>query len=128
MMAPMKLLKLRSIHDPPRPSPVAESAQFAVKAEDLSQAAVILLILRAFSSGCSALTGVEAVANRTATCLGEFEPVLIELLARPVQLVHEGESGLVHLGIVKEGLAGRVNIRQLLGEGEPVDGGQPCQQ
>ncbi len=43
--------------------PVAESAQYAVQAEDLSQVAVILLILRAFSSGCSALTGVEAVAN-----------------------------------------------------------------
>ncbi|BDV29427.1 APC family permease [Microbacterium terricola] len=43
--------------------PVAESAQYAVQAEDLTQAAVILLILRAFSSGCSALTGVEAVAN-----------------------------------------------------------------
>ncbi|MGB4779634.1 APC family permease [Microbacterium sp.] len=43
--------------------PVASSAQFAVHAEDLSQAAVILLILRAFSSGCSALTGVEAVSN-----------------------------------------------------------------
>ena len=44
-------------------APVASSAEFAVHAEDLSQAAVILLILRAFSSGCSALTGVEAVAN-----------------------------------------------------------------
>lgn len=44
-------------------APVAESAQYAVKAEDLTQAAVILLILRAFSSGCSALTGVEAVSN-----------------------------------------------------------------
>lgn len=44
-------------------APVAASAQFAVQAEDLSQAAVILLILRAFSSGCSALTGVEAVSN-----------------------------------------------------------------
>jgi amino acid transporter len=43
--------------------PVAASAQYAVQAEDLSQAAVILLILRAFSSGCSALTGVEAVSN-----------------------------------------------------------------
>ncbi|RLK52273.1 APC family permease [Microbacterium telephonicum] len=43
--------------------PIADSAQFAVQAEDLSQAAVILLILRAFSSGCSALTGVEAVSN-----------------------------------------------------------------
>lgn len=43
--------------------PVASSAEFAVQAEQLTQAAVILLILRAFSSGCSALTGVEAVAN-----------------------------------------------------------------
>ncbi|MFE2771050.1 APC family permease [Microbacterium resistens] len=44
-------------------APVASSAEFAVQAEDLSQAAVILLVLRAFSSGCSALTGVEAVSN-----------------------------------------------------------------
>lgn len=43
--------------------PVASSAEFAVQAEDLTQAAVILLVLRAFSSGCSALTGVEAVSN-----------------------------------------------------------------
>ncbi|MEO2131363.1 MAG: APC family permease [Microbacterium sp.] len=43
--------------------PVASSAEFAVQAESLSQAAVILLVLRAFSSGCSALTGVEAVSN-----------------------------------------------------------------
>nr|WP_314842363.1 APC family permease [uncultured Microbacterium sp.] len=44
-------------------APVASSAQYAVNAESLGQAAVILLILRAFSSGCSALTGVEAVSN-----------------------------------------------------------------
>ena len=44
-------------------APVASSAEFAVHSEDLGQAAVILLILRAFSSGCSALTGVEAVSN-----------------------------------------------------------------
>nr|WP_235566690.1 APC family permease [Microbacterium sp. Root61] len=43
--------------------PVASSAQYSVEAESLGQAAVILLILRAFSSGCSALTGVEAVSN-----------------------------------------------------------------
>lgn len=43
--------------------PVASSAEFAVHAENLGQAAVILLVLRAFSSGCSALTGVEAVSN-----------------------------------------------------------------
>ncbi|MFB8189207.1 APC family permease [Microbacterium sp. NPDC055988] len=44
-------------------APVASSHDFSVQAESLSQAAVILLILRAFSSGCSALTGVEAVSN-----------------------------------------------------------------
>ncbi|MGP6176425.1 APC family permease [Microbacterium sp. A196] len=44
-------------------APAASSADFTVHAESLSQAAVILLILRAFSSGCSALTGVEAVSN-----------------------------------------------------------------
>jgi len=43
--------------------PIASSAEYGVKAEDLSQAAVLLLVLRAFSSGCSALTGVEAVSN-----------------------------------------------------------------
>jgi amino acid transporter len=43
--------------------PVASSAQYQVEGESLAQAAVILLILRAFSSGCSALTGVEAVSN-----------------------------------------------------------------
>jgi len=44
-------------------APVASSAQYAVQTPELAQAAVILLILRAFSSGCSALTGVEAVSN-----------------------------------------------------------------
>jgi amino acid transporter len=44
-------------------APVAASAGFAVHAEQLTQAGVILLVLRAFSSGCSALTGVEAVSN-----------------------------------------------------------------
>ncbi len=44
-------------------APVAESAQYAVQAEELGQVAFILLLLRAFASGCSALTGVEAVSN-----------------------------------------------------------------
>ncbi|WP_246081501.1 APC family permease [Homoserinimonas aerilata] len=43
--------------------PVAESADFTVKAAELSQVGVILLLLRAFASGCSALTGVEAISN-----------------------------------------------------------------
>lgn len=44
-------------------APVASSAAYAVEAESLTQVALILLVLRAFSSGCSALTGVEAVSN-----------------------------------------------------------------
>lgn len=44
-------------------APVAESAQYAMHGDQLANAAVILLVLRAFSSGCSALTGVEAVSN-----------------------------------------------------------------
>ncbi|MEO6827922.1 MAG: amino acid permease [Microbacteriaceae bacterium] len=44
-------------------APLAESAGYTVRGESLTQAAFILLLLRSFASGCSALTGVEAVAN-----------------------------------------------------------------
>lgn len=44
-------------------APVAESAGYEVQAESLTQAGVILLLLRSFASGCSALTGVEAISN-----------------------------------------------------------------
>ncbi|WP_060914849.1 APC family permease [Microbacterium oleivorans] len=44
-------------------APVAASAAYTVEPESLSQVAFVLLLLRAFSSGCSALTGVEAVSN-----------------------------------------------------------------
>jgi amino acid transporter len=44
-------------------APVAESAAYTVDTPSLSQVAFILLLLRAFSSGCSALTGVEAISN-----------------------------------------------------------------
>jgi amino acid transporter len=44
--------------------PVAESAGYSVAhVESLTQAGLILLLLRAFASGASALTGVEAIAN-----------------------------------------------------------------
>lgn len=45
--------------------PVAESAHYGVRAEQvgLTTLALVLLILRAFSSGCTALTGVEAISN-----------------------------------------------------------------
>ena len=58
-------------HDHRRPRPHARSAirrsrrapSTPCRRRVLTQAAFILLVLRAFSSGCSALTGVEAVAN-----------------------------------------------------------------
>ena len=45
--------------------PVAESANYGIRAEQvgLTTLALALLVLRAFSSGCTALTGVEAISN-----------------------------------------------------------------
>jgi amino acid transporter len=43
--------------------PVAQSAQYTVHADQVTQVGMVLLVLRAFASGCSALTGVEAIAN-----------------------------------------------------------------
>ncbi|MBC7443245.1 MAG: APC family permease [Ramlibacter sp.] len=44
-------------------TPMAESASYDVAGQSLAQSAFILLLLRSFASGCSALTGVEAIAN-----------------------------------------------------------------
>ncbi|CAN5324184.1 APC family permease [soil metagenome] len=44
-------------------APIAESSNLIVEGEDLTKAAFILLLLRAFASGCAALTGVEAISN-----------------------------------------------------------------
>ncbi|WP_067894294.1 APC family permease [Nocardia vaccinii] len=46
-------------------TPVAESAHYQIHPEQigLSSAAVAFLLLRAFSSGCTALTGAEAISN-----------------------------------------------------------------
>ena len=41
----------------------AESAVHSVPDRSMGQAAVVLLLMRAFASGCATLTGVEAVAN-----------------------------------------------------------------
>ena len=43
--------------------PLAESAGYSIQHHDLARAALAFLLLRAFASGCSALTGVEAIAN-----------------------------------------------------------------
>ncbi|MFE0041837.1 APC family permease [Streptomyces albireticuli] len=48
-------------------APVAESARYGITPDpgdtDLAGLALLLLVLRAFSSGCTALTGVEAISN-----------------------------------------------------------------
>jgi amino acid transporter len=46
-------------------APVAESAGYEVRPEQvgLSSLALVFLLLRAFSSGCTALTGMEAISN-----------------------------------------------------------------
>lgn len=48
-------------------APVAESARYGIAPDpgdtDLAGLALLLLVLRAFSSGCTALTGVEAISN-----------------------------------------------------------------
>lgn len=44
-------------------APIAESADLEHQGESLTQAAFVLLLLRAFASGCAALTGVEAISN-----------------------------------------------------------------
>jgi len=47
--------------------PVAESAGFLFVHTDPTGAALIILLLRAFASGCTSLTGVEAVSNGVPT-------------------------------------------------------------
>lgn len=47
--------------------PVAESAQLGFSGTSPAGAAMIILLLRAFASGCTSLTGVEAVSNGVPT-------------------------------------------------------------
>jgi amino acid transporter len=44
-------------------APVAESASFAIASHSVAGVAIVLIALRAFAQGCTALTGVEAVSN-----------------------------------------------------------------
>ncbi len=48
-------------------APVAESASFGFTGLSPSGAALVILLLRAFASGCTSLTGVEAVSNGVPT-------------------------------------------------------------
>lgn len=47
--------------------PIAESATFGFHVESTTSAALVILVLRAFASGCTSLTGVEAVSNGVPT-------------------------------------------------------------
>lgn len=46
---------------------VAESAGFTFRSGSLTGAALVILLMRAFASGCTSLTGVEAVSNGVPT-------------------------------------------------------------
>ncbi|WP_228373654.1 APC family permease [Demequina soli] len=70
--------------------PVAESAQYAVEYSHLGETALVLVLLRAFASGCSALTGVEAIANG------------VQAFRRPK--VKNAQATLVAMGAVAIGL------------------------
>jgi len=65
--------------------PAAESAGFAPEGASLSHVAIVLVLLRAFASGCSALTGVEAIANG------------VQAFRRPK--VHNAQHTLVAMGV-----------------------------
>ena len=81
-------------------APVAESAGYAVQAQSLTQAGIVLLLLRSFASGCAALTGVEAIANGVPAFrhpkIKNAQKTLVAMGAIAVSLF----SGLVILALV----------------------------
>ncbi|WP_254678060.1 APC family permease [Agrococcus sp. SGAir0287] len=81
-------------------APVAESAQYTVQTDSLSQAAIMLLLLRSFASGCSALTGIEAISNG------------VPAFRRPK--VRNARITLVLLGVVSMSLFAGITILGLI--------------
>ena len=81
-------------------APVAESAEYVVQAEQLTQAGIILLLLRSFASGCAALTGVEAISNGVPAFrrpkIQNAQKTLVAMGAIAITLF----SGLVALGLI----------------------------
>lgn len=89
-------------------TPVAASAGFTVDApENLTQVAFILLLLRAFASGCSALTGVEAIANGVPA----FRHPKIENAQRTLVLMG-GIAIVLFVGIVSLALLAKVHYAE----------------
>jgi amino acid transporter len=89
-------------------APVAESAHYAVKAtQDVTQAGFVLLLLRAFSTGCSALTGVEAISNGVQA----FRRPKIQNAQRTLVLM--GSTAIVlFIGLVAVGLIAGVHYAE----------------
>jgi amino acid transporter len=120
-------------------APRAKSADYDVSAEmaDLGSVALVLLVLRAFASGCTALTGVETVANgvpafrkpkgkNAATTLALMSGVSIFMFAGITALamvadIHYVENPCSLVGFDCEGQPQRTVIAQL---GEAVFGGE----
>lgn len=88
-------------------TPVAASAQYTVKAEEFTQVGIVLLLLRAFASGCSALTGVEAVANGVPA----FRPPKIRNAQRTLVLMG-GIAIVLFAGVTMLALASRVHYAE----------------
>jgi amino acid transporter len=93
-------------------APVAESAAYNVEPhEHITQAAFILLLLRAFSSGCSALTGVEAISNGVPA----FRTPKIRN-AQTTLVIMGGTAIVLFVGLVTLALISRVHYAE-----EPCD-------
>ncbi|MEY2849678.1 MAG: hypothetical protein RI885_2345, partial [Actinomycetota bacterium] len=88
-------------------APVAESAGYQVEGESFTQVAFVLLLLRAFASGCSALTGVEAIANGVPA----FRRPKIQNAQRTLVLMG-GIAIVLFVGVVTLALSSRVHYAE----------------
>lgn len=90
-------------------TPVAESASYQIHAEQvgLTGLAFAFLLLRAFSSGCTALTGVEAISNGVPA----FRPPKARNAARTL-LVMGALAVTMFVGITMLALVSRVHVAE----------------
>jgi amino acid transporter len=89
-------------------APVAESASFGITpAQQVAGAAALLLALRAFSQGCTALTGVEAVSNG----VPNFKPPKARNAANTITIMG-GITIAMFAGITALALASRVRFAE----------------
>ncbi len=86
-------------------APTAQSAPFAVSGQSVTGLAVVALALRAFASGCTALTGVEAVSNG----VPNFRPPKSRN-ARSTLVTMAGLTVLIFAGITAMALIAHVHV------------------